>query len=350
LLCCERGDLRAMFDREMSIVEIETLDATIVAHLHRDAAKLQKRAEEVCNVAGDVMRAMYDVPHDCAIEIPLILDDADPALDDQPETPILKALRELLEEARNAQEDFHNAQEDFQSSSVRIPRAAAPVVVLATASPEHTHVAPATAQQPESRPATAPSRPAVENEFDEDGRMILSTPLEPLPRPAPTIIHPTPASRYAPPLRPPGSWLMASRLVAVSPPPPLSADDRAYMERLLKTPPATVEPHKWSSPEARQRWIDRCAKPPRPSARAPKRGGSRRRSRSRPTTSRSTEATKFQLAHAHRSRISRVRSTCGASGQAARGSLAWALGSGGDLEGVLDSEWESRLRGGRECG
>ncbi|MEH2499581.1 hypothetical protein V1294_006060 [Bradyrhizobium sp. AZCC 1678] len=143
MLSYERGDLRAMFDREMSI---ETLDATIVAHLHRDAAKLQKRTEEVCNVAGDVMRAMYDVPHDCALEIPLILDDADPA---------------------------------------------------------------------------------------------------------------------------PGSGLMASRLVAVSP--PLSADDRAYMERLLKTPPATVEPHKWSSPEARQRWIDPCAKPPRPSARAPKR-------------------------------------------------------------------------------
>lgn len=99
-------------------------------------------------------------------------------------------------------------------------------------------------------------------EFDEEGRRYITKPLAPLPRPAPTILHPTLASRAAPPpVRQPGTGLLASPIARPrpaflsprSPAPPLPPESRAYelkmFEQFLK--------------EARQEWLDRLGKPRR---------------------------------------------------------------------------------------
>jgi hypothetical protein len=57
--------------------------------------------------------------------------------------------------------------------------------------------------------------PTGTEEFDEEGRLYIKSPLPPPPRPAPTILHPTPASRAAPPpVRQPGAGLLASNVGA----------------------------------------------------------------------------------------------------------------------------------------
>jgi hypothetical protein len=53
---------------------------------------------------------------------------------------------------------------------------------------------------------------------DHDDAPEITVPLQPLPRPQPTVLHPAPASRTAPPpVRQPGAGLMASRVGAPAP-------------------------------------------------------------------------------------------------------------------------------------
>jgi len=63
--------------------------------------------------------------------------------------------------------------------------------------------------------ATLDFDPTEEEEYDEEGRRLITKPLPPPPRPQPTILHPTPASRAAPPpVRPPGAGLLANNVGA----------------------------------------------------------------------------------------------------------------------------------------
>jgi hypothetical protein len=71
-----------------------------------------------------------------------------------------------------------------------------------------------------------PSARAAEPEFDEEGRMIISSPLAPPSRPAPTIIYPAPATAF------PRTPLLARR--QTFPPTPAS-------ERTPKRPPITPD-------------------------------------------------------------------------------------------------------------
>jgi hypothetical protein len=61
-----------------------------------------------------------------------------------------------------------------------------------------------------------PSDPFTEPlDEDPDDAPVITVPLQPLPRPEPTVLHPTPASRAAPPpQRRPGYGLLASNVVA----------------------------------------------------------------------------------------------------------------------------------------
>jgi hypothetical protein len=85
---------------------------------------------------------------------------------------------------------------------------------------------------PPQRQETAPLPPDpasvsdVEPEFDEEGRLLIKAPLRSLPRQV-TILNPKPASTVArPPVRPPGSGLLAKPRpvfqppVRTAPPPP----------------------------------------------------------------------------------------------------------------------------------
>jgi hypothetical protein len=57
--------------------------------------------------------------------------------------------------------------------------------------------------------------PTETEEFDEEGRLYIKTPLLPPPRPQPTVLRPTPASRAAPPpVGQPRAGLLASNVGA----------------------------------------------------------------------------------------------------------------------------------------
>jgi hypothetical protein len=132
----------------------------------------------------------------------------------------------------------------FKRPAPKPAPAAAPVAVAPAAevvvAPSPTQ--PVTPQTPDPRPAvTVSPAPAVpESEWDDDVAETdasetagvhdifaetlnedpddapeITEPLQPLPRPQPTVLHPMPASRTAPPpVRSPGAGLMASRLGA----------------------------------------------------------------------------------------------------------------------------------------
>jgi hypothetical protein len=68
-------------------------------------------------------------------------------------------------------------------------------------------------------PALSAPKPAAETEFDEEGRLIISAPLQPPARPVPTIIHPNPVgartmSEILNPLGPPSSVMPPPRAPA----------------------------------------------------------------------------------------------------------------------------------------
>ena len=138
-----------------------------------------------------------------------------------------------------------------------------PATVLSTAAPvRHGLLRPAAPPSLAARPALA-SKPVpasrlpppleVEPEYDEDGRRLITSPLTPLPRPAPTILHPTPASRAASqPARQPGSGLLASQRPAFQPPsqpaPPPIARTRPPKPAVRRQPtpqPLTPDDIEW---------------------------------------------------------------------------------------------------------
>lgn len=98
LLRCERRDLRALVDRDMDPADIERLDALLISHLHRHAADLQRRADDVCNIARAVMRATNEVGINYEIEIPVVFDTDTPDVADE-DTPWRRAIAALLEDA-----------------------------------------------------------------------------------------------------------------------------------------------------------------------------------------------------------------------------------------------------------
>jgi hypothetical protein len=75
---------------------------------------------------------------------------------------------------------------------------------------------------------------------DSDDAPVITAPLQPPPRPAPTILHPTPASRAAPPPeRHPGSGFWASVVAQAKAPPPEARDvPRPAPARPVFQPPA----------------------------------------------------------------------------------------------------------------
>jgi hypothetical protein len=98
------------------------------------------------------------------------------------------------------------------------------------------------------------------------GRMLIKEPLQPMTRPAPTILHPKPAAQAVDPL----ATLRRLRSAGPPVPPRPPSYEDFYSKALRKPTDVTVRPRTWSSPEARQRWIEQRAKPPRPPARQPK--------------------------------------------------------------------------------
>jgi hypothetical protein len=100
--------------------------------------------------------------------------------------------------------------------------------------------APAVVPTVETKATPGPASAPAEAEYDEDDRRIMTGPLAPPPRPKPTIFHPQPVQKVAPPpVRPPGSGLLASRL----PPKPgiLPPARHAYPESFPRTKPAATQ-------------------------------------------------------------------------------------------------------------
>jgi hypothetical protein len=88
------------------------------------------------------------------------------------------------------------------------PAATTPQALAATAPPAPDIIEPPP-EVPVDQISTASSPHDYDTEYDEDGRRLISTPLAPPPRPAPTILNPTPGSRMSPrpELRPTGGLL-----------------------------------------------------------------------------------------------------------------------------------------------
>jgi hypothetical protein len=137
------------------------------------------------------------------------------------------------------------------------PAAPTPQAATATVTQSADVIEP-TPEVPVSQISTAPSPAPYDAEFDEDGRLLITTPLAPPPRPVPTVLNPTPACRIARPVLPPGGGLMASRLAR------LAADGM----------PMTTAPRKPAAPVATPGAAPSVAKPlsqplPRPVFRPP---------------------------------------------------------------------------------
>jgi hypothetical protein len=97
---------------------------------------------------------------------------------------------------------------------------------------------------------------------DSDDAPEITVPLQPLPRPAPTILHPTRASRLAPPpVRQPGSGLLASIVAPARTrpsflppprerpaPPPFAPPDGGFPLTQATAPPSPSQPRDMPSP------------------------------------------------------------------------------------------------------
>lgn len=89
-LRCEKRDLRALIDRDMSAADIKRLDAMLISRLHRYADYLTRRSDDVYEEAKSVMQATNAVRTRISA--------ADYGIPDPNLPPIIQqALLELLE-------------------------------------------------------------------------------------------------------------------------------------------------------------------------------------------------------------------------------------------------------------
>jgi hypothetical protein len=98
-LGCERRDLRAMVDRDMSAEEIERLNADLVAQLHSYANFLQEYAERTRGLARSIAYPDVEEYIDTAIEKPIILEPGNELIEFDFDNPAHRQLLELLEAA-----------------------------------------------------------------------------------------------------------------------------------------------------------------------------------------------------------------------------------------------------------
>lgn len=90
-------------------------------------------------------------------------------------------------------------------------------------------------------PATTPVSD-VEPEFDEEGRLLIKAPLQPLPRRV-TILNPKPASTVArPPVRQPGSGLLAKPRPVFQPPVPTAPPPPSGPRPVFRPPARVAKP------------------------------------------------------------------------------------------------------------
>lgn len=95
----KRSDLRRLIDRE-NFKNIEKFDEALIDHMHQHAEKLRERADDVCNVARDVMRARNEVGRNCLIEVPIAWDPGEVPMVSftEPLTDVDRINQRLLEE------------------------------------------------------------------------------------------------------------------------------------------------------------------------------------------------------------------------------------------------------------
>lgn len=95
----KRSDLRRLIDRE-DFQNVEKFDKALIDHLHKHAAGLRRRAEDVCNVAREIMRARNEVGPNYLIEEPVELGPFDLAdlFTTEPTTPWERVVRATLDD------------------------------------------------------------------------------------------------------------------------------------------------------------------------------------------------------------------------------------------------------------
>jgi hypothetical protein len=138
------------------------------------------------------------------------------------------------------------------------PAVSAPQAEPATVTPSADVIEPPPAV-PVSQAPTASSSAHTEAEYDEDGRMLITTPLVPMPRPVPRIMHPKPVSRH--PVLPPEGGLLAGYLAQRAAEPPRPYAKRRHMPFRQPVPHIPPSRSRLLLRLLPSRWLGPCPRP-----------------------------------------------------------------------------------------